>query len=982
MLSVLSLRIHVTPSARQSPVVRAFGRALACLAGIIALPLAAQVPQTVGYQGRVLVDGKPFSGTGQFKFAIIDDGAANVETATAEATVTTGSVTSIQVLTPGNGYTQPPTVTISGGGGSGAQAVATISAGQVTGITMLQAGFDYLWSPSVTIAPPPPSPNTLWSHDGSSVGGAQPAAAVPVPVAEGVFSVVLGSPAEGMQPVPASVFGESTRFLRIWFSDGSGFALLSPDQPIASVPYALRASLADTVVPGSVGPAQFSSAVGVWNRSGQTISTSQQVGVGAASPNARLQVVGNASFGMAATHAAGLNSFATGGLEASWGANLASGEASFAGGGDGNRSTGGRSFVGGGSNNWAQGLRSFVAGGFGNTVSGANGFAAGDSNVVAGSNGFVAGGLLNQANGSQSFAAGQRAIAQHTGAFVWASNAGDNFSSTAANQFLIFAPGGVGIGTNAPAAPLQVVGRLVAGESRNSAPGLNAFVTGGQWINESINWSNAAGGDYSAAVGGISNTSSNVSSFVGGGQFNQASGSHSFVGGGIGNSATGNAGFVAGGTDNVAAGDRSFAAGRRAHAVHNGAFVWGDHANSATDFASTGENQFLIRATGGVGIGANQPLAQLHVTGSAIVGSASNRASGTFSMAAGGSNNQAIGMHALIAGGENNYNEGSNGFIGGGFSNSVLAVQGAVVGGGGNAVNGLGAVVGGGFQNNANGGSSFIGGGEMNTASGLLSLVAGGLQNVASGSESVALGGASNTASGYRSYALGQRAKALHANSFVWADGVVADFSSTANNQFLIRASGGVGIGTASPIGPFHVRPASGIPAITMQHVSNANGWSLGVTGTNTLSVRYGANVTTQAEVGFFATNGAYTATSDRRLKRDIERLEDGLAAVLALRPSTYRFTAEAEDAPRSIGLIAQEVQPILPELVREGDGYLGISYGEIAVLAIAAIQEQQEIIDGQAAALAARDAELEALRDRQAELEARLASLERLLHN
>jgi hypothetical protein len=80
-------------------------------------------------------------------------------------------------------------------------------------------------------------------------------------------------------------------------------------------------------------------------------------------------------------------------------------------------------------------------------------------------------------------------------------------------------------------------------------------------------------------------------------------------------------------------GDYSLAAGNRAKANHNGTFVWAD--STATDFASSGPNQFLIRASGGVGIGKTNPQTALDVqgtitvsaptsTGSAFYGSGSN----------------------------------------------------------------------------------------------------------------------------------------------------------------------------------------------------------------------------------------------------------------------------------------------------------------------------------------------------------------------
>ncbi|HTV39809.1 MAG TPA: hypothetical protein VMF08_04485 [Candidatus Sulfotelmatobacter sp.] len=71
------------------------------------------------YQGRVTDNGTNFNGLGQFKFALVTS--TNVsQQATATATITSGFVTSINVVNAGNGYVNPPVVTISGGGGSGA----------------------------------------------------------------------------------------------------------------------------------------------------------------------------------------------------------------------------------------------------------------------------------------------------------------------------------------------------------------------------------------------------------------------------------------------------------------------------------------------------------------------------------------------------------------------------------------------------------------------------------------------------------------------------------------------------------------------------------------------------------------------------------------------------------------------------------------------------------------------------------------------
>ena len=86
------------------------------------------------------------------------------------------------------------------------------------------------------------------------------------------------------------------------------------------------------------------------------------------------------------------------------------------------------------------------------------------------------------------------------------------------------------------------------------------------------------------------------------------------VGGGYGNIASGASSTVPGGKENTASGISSMASGYRAKALHNGSFVWSD-ASSDVAFQSTKENQFLIRAAGGVGIGLADPDSPLHVLG-------------------------------------------------------------------------------------------------------------------------------------------------------------------------------------------------------------------------------------------------------------------------------------------------------------------------------------------------------------------------------
>ncbi|CUH61547.1 tail fiber domain-containing protein [Thalassobacter stenotrophicus] len=92
-----------------------------------------------------------------------------------------------------------------------------------------------------------------------------------------------------------------------------------------------------------------------------------------------------------------------------------------------------------------------------------------------------------------------------------------------------------------------------------------------------------------------------------------------------------------------------------------------------------------------------------------------------------------------------------------------------------------------------------------------------------------------------------------------------------------------------------------------------------------------------------------FVSSSDARLKSDVETIAGALALVSALRG--VRFTM---DGSRQIGVIAQEVQAVLPEVVRADaqTGQLSVAYGNITGLLIEAVKE-----------LSARVAELEEAR-------------------
>ncbi len=210
-------------------------RAFALLTILAAAPVAlAQTPALLTYQGRVQT-GTPaadFTGTGQFKFALVA-GTANVSVqATATATRTGSFITGYTVVNQGAGYVTAPTVTITGGGGSGATATAVLTGDKVTSITPGSGGTGYTGTPTVTIGAPPPRQELLWVNDGALT--ADPVTAVSLPVSNGLYSVLLGDTSiTNMGAIPPAVFARPDVRLRVWFNGTQ----LSPDQRLAPSGY-------------------------------------------------------------------------------------------------------------------------------------------------------------------------------------------------------------------------------------------------------------------------------------------------------------------------------------------------------------------------------------------------------------------------------------------------------------------------------------------------------------------------------------------------------------------------------------------------------------------------------------------------------------------------------------------------------------------------------------------------------------------------
>jgi hypothetical protein len=121
-------------------------------------------------------------------------------------------------------------------------------------------------------------------------------------------------------------------------------------------------------------------------------------------------------------------------------------------------------------------------------------------------------------------------------------------------------------------------------------------------------------------------------------------------------------------------------------------------------------------------------------------------------------------------------------------------------------------------------------------------------------------------------------------------------------------------------------------------------------------TISIGQSVATSASPTFagLTINGAITATgditafftSDKRHKNNIQIIPNALEKVRALNGVTWEWNDDVNEvtkaAPKT-GLIAQEVQAVLPEVVKQKeDGYLGLDYSKMMGLMVEAIKEQQ----------------------------------------
>jgi hypothetical protein len=262
----------------------------------------------------------------------------------------------------------------------------------------------------------------------------------------------------------------------------------------------------------------------------------------------------------------------------------------------------------------------------------------------------------------------------------------------------------------------------------------------------------------------------------------------------------------------------------------------------------------------------------------------------------------------------------------------------------------------------------------------------------------------------------------------VWADSTNQNFTSTGQNQFLIRASGGVGINTNSPnqllvvgddlgdplpgnrvtIGNAGTPGPEGRSGLNLGEDQNQRGFILWHNDENylQLGVRNGniqendalvvkdrrvgvgtANPTQRLDVNGHVRANRFLTSSSERWKTNIQTLAGALEKVEGLRGVSYNWKA---DGKHDIGLIAEEVGKVIPEVVsyeENGKDATAVDYAKLVPVLIEGMKEQQQMLEDRDAQITAQQEQIKAqqqqiaaLQEDSHEFEARMTALEELL--
>ena len=167
--------------------------------------------------------------------------------------------------------------------------------------------------------------------------------------------------------------------------------------------------------------------------------------------------------------------------------------------------------------------------------------------------------------------------------------------------------------------------------------------------------------------------------------------------------------------------------------------------------------------------------------------------------------------------------------------------------------------------------------------------------------------------------------------------------------------SGYVGVNTRAPVSWLHLNATTDVTTANTTGsygvlvIGSTSGGHIRFDGNEIMARDNASNGTLYLNLdGGTVKAGNVTVTSDRRLKRNIHKLDYGLADLLRLKPVSYEWRPDMFNLPGTqLGFIAQDVQEILPEVVRADNGEesrveneLSLNVNGILPVVVASVQE------------------------------------------
>lgn len=201
----------------------------------------------------------------------------------------------------------------------------------------------------------------------------------------------------------------------------------------------------------------------------------------------------------------------------------------------------------------------------------------------------------------------------------------------------------------------------------------------------------------------------------------------------------------------------------------------------------------------------------------------------------------------------------------------------------------------------------------------------------------------------------------------VAAAGLASDAASLAkvSGNIMVSSGSNIGIGTGALGARLQINTGGGAGASLKLEHSGSNFIVRPTTagGTQILIENTGGG---GIYCNSFLTTAGFSNVSDARFKKNIADLPDALESLLNLHGVSYqwdtaKFPATNMGEGRQMGFLAQEVEAVLPELVRTApDGYKSVNYLGVIPVAVEAIKTLKAQKDTEIAQLKAKNAELE----------------------